>query len=93
MGCFGKNSCTDGNFQALTVKFQVMEIFQENTVQKFWKTYLKGVNKIFSLQLLLQKYRYPVSTNEIAPPRSIDGNPTFDLEQCAEYALNEKQTT
>jgi hypothetical protein len=25
---------------------------------------------------------YPASTNEIAPPRSIDGNPTFDLEQC-----------
>jgi hypothetical protein len=26
---------------------------------------------------------YPVTTNEIAPPRSIDGNPTFDLEQCS----------
>jgi hypothetical protein len=25
---------------------------------------------------------YPASTYEIAPPRSIDGNPTFDLEQC-----------
>jgi hypothetical protein len=26
---------------------------------------------------------YPVSKNEIAPPRSIDGNPTFNLEQCS----------
>jgi hypothetical protein len=27
---------------------------------------------------------YPVSTNEIAPPRSIDGNSTFNFEQCRE---------
>jgi hypothetical protein len=32
---------------------------------------------------------YPVSTNEIAPPSSIDGNPTFDLEQCT---INMKMT-
>jgi hypothetical protein len=33
----------------------------------------------------ISKYRrpyYPASTNEIAPPRSMDGNPPFDLEQC-----------
>jgi hypothetical protein len=28
------------------------------------------------------RHYYPASTNEIAPPRSIDGNPAFDLEQC-----------
>jgi hypothetical protein len=26
---------------------------------------------------------YPAFTNEIAPPRPIDGNPTLDLEQCS----------
>jgi hypothetical protein len=34
---------------------------------------------------------YPVSTNEIASPRSIDGNPTFDLEQCRFYAREDAQ--
>jgi hypothetical protein len=29
-----------------------------------------------------RRYYYPASTNKIAPPRSIDGNPTFDLKQC-----------
>jgi hypothetical protein len=29
-----------------------------------------------------RRYYYPASTNEIEPPCSIGGNPTFVLEQC-----------
>jgi hypothetical protein len=43
----------------------------------------RQLGRKFTVQFLYENAA--VSTNETAPPRPIDGNPTFDLEQCSMY--------
>jgi hypothetical protein len=65
--------------------FAVVEKFPNNKCVVSFQAWKKRFIKCMGILPLMSCNK--TIGNEIAPPRSIDGNPTFDLEQCV-YSLD-----